>query len=1109
VLIRFGEEKIGQAATFKLSQEQPSVISGSPAVQSGVNEYNERFTENEEIKKIMAIYWKIEHTDNEKTISYDPTTKKYRAPCSKEHVALLKTAFENYRRYIQNMHDKEAPSEEKNALQVQLNRIDAYLHKLNSPGDDCIGKKETKPPPPPQTDSETLWHAVLPKIFKILYDKANAGQPEVTIDEIITEYSTLGGDIDTILKEIKEGGEFKKDHDGIRATAVSIVQLFELLKTLFPEIFNKFAGIEVPMPKLNPDEIIKNFTDKLDYLGDDEVKKCIENAIRKAVEYYNTKQFTEFWASISTAFDCFKKLIEALKAKIGGLEAEIEELRKKSSRLEEFRRIVQEISKDISKIDDISKGLATNTILSSEDKGIILAIIEAVKPNSKKCDEFIKKAVSSARKALYEEMIAHMGQMMNKMAAHVDKLQDLIKPNTLKASLEAKLDTKYIEENKLDEQKGIKEFDDGINELIRYLDILNSNYDQWIKCICKPGSTWNPETKNCKQDDCKDNEERNAEGICICKKGSSKVGEDCKLCKDVPGFALDASGNCAKCDKPNLNVNGTCTECYKVSDKHYVDHKADCVGCTQPGFEIWEKNGIRQCLVKCKDDETRDPQTGACIKNCPEPRIKQGGVCKCPYNKEYDATNNECKCPDKSKWDEQKKRCVGLQKTLDPEVQLALIRHLANVVDTYSVDETPDGKIPGYPLIDNLPPIIKENFNDSQELNDALDNINQYGNTLLSNVGTNFISILKIFKSKRIGDPLDIKKKLIHRFKELYEKEVDDHGGAERYRYRVIQLFMNLYKIASNYIDTLVCNNDITLTQEYIDSIYNTFNLVENDRGALIPSTFDNKGVFDKLFNPEQKIKALYVNRKGPPGVGGALTEFFKLFAAIDIQYSITKRDKNNKPIVTIRSQFMFFDFVKTIDWFKYRGGKDTLEYFVNETAEQNGEFIPSGKFLYQISKGTSGLSSGALALYQPRLDQWLREQAGTPHTGGSRTDLSFGPDDIPKVLAQQVAWENMNKEYNSLEPEYQQMLPEPEPAPIHSLTEPIHRFIDDFAEEGSLEEARGMLGLLSPHEVDDLMTNDNGTMDRMKPLYKNALPSAKDEWIPILVRADVLRTLL
>jgi hypothetical protein len=102
-----------------------------------------------------------------------------------------------------------------------------------------------------------------------------------------------------------------------------------------------------------------------------------------------------------------------------------------------------------------------------------------------------------------------------------------------------------------------------------------------------------------------------------------------------------------------------------------------------------------------------------------------------------------------------------------------------------------------------------------------------------------------------------------------------------------------------------------------------------------------------------------------------------------------------------------------------------------------------------------------------------------------------------------------MNKNYNSLEPMYQQMLPEPEPAPIHSLTEPIHRFIDDFAEEDPLEEARETVGLLAPHEVDDLMANDNGVMDRIKPLYQKALPSAKDEWVPILVRADSLRTLL
>jgi len=88
-------------------------------------------------------------------------------------------------------------------------------------------------------------------------------------------------------------------------------------------------------------------------------------------------------------------------------------------------------------------------------------------------------------------------------------------------------------------------------------------------------------------------------------------------------------------------------------------------------------------------------------------------------------------------------------------------------------------------------------------------------------------------------------------------------------------------------------------------------------------------------------------------------------------------------------------------------------------------------------------------------------------------------------------------------------MLPKPEPAPVTRLTEPIHRYIDDFAEEDPLEEARDAVGLLSPKDVDDVYQNDKGTMDRIAPLYSKALPGTKDEWIPIMVRADMLRTIL
>ena len=129
-------------------------------------------------------------------------------------------------------------------------------------------------------------------------------------------------------------------------------------------------------------------------------------------------------------------------------------------------------------------------------------------------------------------------------------------------------------------------------------------------------------------------------------------------------------------------------------------------------------------------------------------------------------------------------------------------------------------------------------------------------------------------------------------------------------------------------------------------------------------------------------------------------------------------------------------------------------------------------------------------------------------YSGGGR-DVSVGPNDIIPLIAEQVAWTNMNNHYNSLEPEYQKMLPEPEPAPIYNLTEPMHRYIDEYGDEDSLNEARDIANNMKPEEIEDIFSNDNGHMQYLEPFYKKALPSVDEKWIPIMVRADLLRSII
>jgi hypothetical protein len=166
---------------------------------------------------------------------------------------------------------------------------------------------------------------------------------------------------------------------------------------------------------------------------------------------------------------------------------------------------------------------------------------------------------------------------------------------------------------------------------------------------------------------------------------------------------------------------------------------------------------------------------------------------------------------------------------------------------------------------------------------------------------------------------------------------------------------------------------------------------------------------------------------------------------------------------------------------------------------------------------GKDQLFKGSLSPKQlppgPKLDlkKKIDPYTGKPYKyikGGSRDDVAVGPDDIIPVMAEQYAWENMMKAYNDLEPEYQKMLPPAEPAPIYKLTEPIHRYIDEYADEDPLEEARDTIGMMSPEEIEDVFVNDEGAIDRIKPLFKMALSNTNEEWIPVMIRAEILRVL-
>ena len=89
-------------------------------------------------------------------------------------------------------------------------------------------------------------------------------------------------------------------------------------------------------------------------------------------------------------------------------------------------------------------------------------------------------------------------------------------------------------------------------------------------------------------------------------------------------------------------------------------------------------------------------------------------------------------------------------------------------------------------------------------------------------------------------------------------------------------------------------------------------------------------------------------------------------------------------------------------------------------------------------------------------------------------------------------------------------MLPEPDEAPMSSLVHPFNEYIDEHADPEELEEARTAVKMMSPEDSEAALNEqDDEPIRRLTPYYSKALPRVGHAWIPIMVRADMLRTLL
>ena len=148
---------------------------------------------------------------------------------------------------------------------------------------------------------------------------------------------------------------------------------------------------------------------------------------------------------------------------------------------------------------------------------------------------------------------------------------------------------------------------------------------------------------------------------------------------------------------------------------------------------------------------------------------------------------------------------------------------------------------------------------------------------------------------------------------------------------------------------------------------------------------------------------------------------------------------------------------------------------------------------------------------YMPQPGQRPAYRGGATNLDSIPKPIRVSPDDLSPIVAEQSAWEDANDAYNAMEPEHQELIPEPsDPAPISSLVEPFNKYIEENAEDDPLDEARNAVGMLSPEQVEKSLADvESPELEHITPLYEKALPRVGKAWIPIMVRADMLKNLL
>jgi hypothetical protein len=511
----FGSES-GLAATYFNLADDNTVHKGFPGLNGKMgtmDDFNERFTSEDKVKECMLKYWKASNPLTENTIS-EPSNGVFRVPCNPDDTDTLILAFEQYKRFIENK--KSTSGENSDAAQAdqrQLDRIEKYLTALKTTPKqgNCIGGSQLHDNEIKSINLQTLYYSVLPKLFYLMYKHAQEEKGVLDIKPIFDDFEGLTKDTSEYLEELQHEGPFKNgDYDGVHGMAASVVELFNLLKVLFPDIYGNSSTAPLPavdVPNITDERIMQIMSPNLSFLNNDTLSKQIIHTIQGAFKLYNAKQYEDAIVQISSAFailgdhvkDISDKLLHANAPYIRILQllADISTSNDptKNAKLNaDLMNIINGTDPNTKEFSDIDKNNISNILNklnhSTQSQGSTSQVLPSPTvtpvtttpgscppcvPTKESCRDYINEA----KKELYREIIGHIQGAFQQMALVTNNI------GPLKDTLNRNLNNQYSNDT-LKNNKGIKEFDEVITVLKEYLNILNSNWHQWIGILEHP-----------------------------------------------------------------------------------------------------------------------------------------------------------------------------------------------------------------------------------------------------------------------------------------------------------------------------------------------------------------------------------------------------------------------------------------------------------------------------------------------------------------------------------------------------------------------------------------------------------------------------------------------